>query len=426
MLRLERARDANQFRRRNTAPPVWSVNDARKQALSLVLASRAPGGGGGGAPAPDPRMTVQRLAAHVLIALPGGPWWTVHGRFGKHLQAAMTSERIGASHLRVSAVRAALGALGIEVSVDDLAGIAKELEAWHKDKGILVSAFVDGILAAGKVIGIETKMMTISPTPSEKMAHWARGCEQADASDGDLRSARSEKTVSFPYYDSAGAPVAGELEKVMIFNSPGRLSHQDLQELSSPAAAKIGAGEQLARAKDWRMDNRLQIRDAEKRHNPAVTKTWQTIQMPTGVWFHTEQLGHHDPAPPSRLSTPRIDLDGTGYLTNSELMVLRSLKKNMPADQPFSQMNSFQRLAVPMPRHKPLASALSTSSKKRHAHLVPELAIPHMDTGHRLDPGSQTERAMRATKPHYTPTVPLLTRGSFRPHPSWAPTGADG
>jgi hypothetical protein len=426
MLRFEKARGANTFRRRNAAPPVWSVNDARKQAMALVGAPRAPGGGEGGAP--EPRMTVQRLAAHVLIALPGGPWWTVHDRFEKHLQAAMSSERIGASHLRVSAVLGALGALGIAVSADDLAGIAMELEAWHKDKGILVSAFVDGILAAGKVIGAETNMMAISPTPSEKMAQWARGCEQADAWNGDLRSARSEKTVSFPYYDSAGAPVAGELEKVMVVNSPGRLSHQDLQELASSAAAKIGAGEQLARAKDWRMDDRLQIRNAEKRHNPAVTKTWQTIQMPTGVWFHTEQLGHHDPAPPSRLSTPRIDLDGTGYLTNSELVVLRSLKKNMPADQPFSKMNSFQRLAVPMSRHKPLASALSTRSGKRHAHLVPELAIPHMDTGHRLGPesGSQTERAMRATKPHYNPTVPLLTRGLFRPHPSWAPTGADG
>ena len=420
MLRLEKARDANTFRRRNAAPSVWSVNDARKQALALVGAPRAPGVGGGDAP--EPRMSVQRLAAHVLIALPGGPWWTVHDRFEKHLQAAMTSERIGASHVRVSAVLGVLGELGIAVSADELAGIAMELEAWHKDKGILVSAFVDGILAAGKVLGTETNMMEISPNnPAEKM-------EQADAWNGDLRS---EKTVSFPYYDSAGAPVAGELEKVMVVNSPGRLSHHDLQELASSAAGKI-AGEQLARAKDWRMDDkgplRLQIREAEKRHNPAVTKTWQTIQMPTGVWFHTEQLGHHDPSPPSRLSTPRIDLDGTGYLTNSELMVLRSLKKSMPADQPFSKMNSFQRLAVPMPRHKPLASALSTRSGKRHAHLVPELAIPHMDTGHRLGPesGSQTERAMRATKPHYTPTVPLLTRGSFRPHPSWALTGADG
>lgn len=152
------------------------------------------------------------------------------------------------------------------------------------------------------------------------------------------------------------------------------------------------------------------------RNNPAVTKTWQTVQMPTGVWLHTEQLGHYDPMPPSRLTTPRMDLNATGHLTNSELMVFRSLKKSMPPDQPFSKMNSFSRLAVP--RHKPLASALSTRTVPRHAHLVPELAMPHLS----MHTGSETERAMRAIKPHYICTVPTVSGGCFRPHPSWAHT----
>ena len=46
---------------------------------------------------------------------------------------------------------------------------------------------------------------------------------------------------------------------------------------------RVAPRQRKGRAKDWRMDDkgplRLQICEAEKRHNPAVTKTWQTIQM---------------------------------------------------------------------------------------------------------------------------------------------------
>jgi len=426
MLRLEKARMTSGFRRRDAAPPGLSVKDARQRALALVGAQRAAQAGGG----PEPRCTAQQLAARVLLALPGGPWWTLSDRFEQHLQAAMTTERIGVAHLRMPAVLGALAKLGISVSADDVESIALELDAWHRDKGVFVRAFVDGIVAAARVLGEqegEADRLALSPTPSQRLEEWTRECEQESPSRADLATASdgTARSVSFPYYDSEGAPLRGELEQVMLANSPGRLGTQELQELASGAGGHE-ARERRATAKDWRMDDKLRAR-TERRNNPAVTKTWQTIQMPTGVWFHTEQLGHHDPVPPSRLSTPRIDLDGTGHLTNSELMVFRSLKKNMKADQPFSKMNSYQRLATPLPRHKPLSSALSTRSVPRHAHLVPELVMPHMDTGHRLhlDSGSQTERIMRATKPHYVPTRPLISRGSFQPHPSWAPTGTN-
>jgi len=135
-----------------------------------------------------------------------------------------------------------------------------------------------------------------------------------------------------------------------------------------------------------------------------------------------EQLGHYDPMPPNRRTTPRVDPNGLGQLTKSELMVFRSLKKNMPPDQPSSKMNSFSRLVTVTPRHKPFASSLSTRTMPRHAHLVHQLPMSHLDTG---NAGSQTERAMRTTKPNYTPTVPMVQGGIFRPHPSWAPTAAD-
>ena len=299
----------------------------------------------------------------------------------------------------------ALSKLGVSSTADDLQAVAASLHAWDRGRGIVVAAFVDGIIAASQVLGTENEvnsLMMASPTPiSEQLPEWEREMEK--------------------HYDSFGPPV----DPSALANSPRQLSRKEslkVMGLTNTVARKFESDDPNARAKDWRMSDRLRIREADIRNNPAVTKTWQTIQMPTGVCMHMEQLGHYDPMPPRRLSTPRLDPYAVGHLTNSELLVFRSLKKSMAADQPFSKMNSFQRLATPMtPRHKPLASALRTRTVNRNAHLVPELAVPHMDTGHRLhESGSQTERAMRATKPNYVPTVPLISQGGFRPHPSWA------
>ena len=417
MLRLDKARSADAFRRREPAPHVQTVNKARHYAHSIV-------GVGTTHIFPDkqaPHTSVRMLAAQVLLALPGGPWWTIQDCLDKHLQAAMTSERIGKAHLCVPALQQVLAKLGIDVTCDDLINIAVDLQAWHRDKGIYVSTFVRGIIDSCKAF--DSDVGDVDPLASTDMstAHSKRE-EVAKMDEAD----DSGTKIHFPYYNVDGMPIEGKVQEVMKINSPlHTMSSKDLLKMKSltSSTTKWEDVEQPAHAKDWRMLPGVSIREAELRNNPAVTKRWQTVQMPTGAWLHTEQLGHYDPLPPSRLPTPRLDLDATGHLTTSELLVFRSLKKSMATDQPFSKMNSFSRLAAPMPRHKPLASALSTRSMPRHAHLVQELALPNMDTGHRPHPsGSQTERAMRATKPNFIATVPTLSGGTFRSHPSWAPT----
>lgn len=428
MLWQDKARGADVFCGRE--PQGRTFNDARRQAIEIAGygVTRVHGEDPGQA-----HTLVQRLAAQILLALPGGEWWAVHDRLHTQLLAAMSSERIGAQHLSAPLCLSALAKLGVSAcSTDELQAVAASLCAWDRGKGIVVAAFVDGIISACKVLGTENKVNSFA------MGEREREMEKEEEISG--LASPLKRSVQFPYYDSSGSPVEGRVEAVMRENSR-QLSQKDLlkvHSLTNAVARKFESDVPDARAKDWRMSDRMKIREAEVRNNPAVTKTWQTIQMPTGFWMHTEQLGHYDnpsrlrycsntPPPPrggghSRLSTPRIDPYAVGHLTNSELLVFRSLKKSMAADQPFSKLNSFQRLATPMtPRHKPLASALRTRTINRNAHLVPELAVPLMDTGHRLhESGSQTERAMRATKPNYFPTVPLLSQGGFRPHPSWA------
>ena len=413
MQRLHAARSARQ----RDMSPERSLNDARKQALMTVGlgATRVHG---------EARSTVQRLAAETLLALPGGPWWSIHDRLHKQCQAHMSSERIGAQHLPVVGMQQALGKLGILMTLDDLKEVALSLQAFHRSKGILVSAFVDGLIAECKGLGTEREknMLVLEESTSRT----------------DLEEPFTPQTVGetfTPQDDYPGGERIAEnfLEPSATHTSSksrsvqfrtGTPDEQQAQSLKETLPAELAA----KHAKDWRYNIPPRIQDSEPyRNRPAVTKEmtgrWQTLQMPTGIWLHTEQLGHNDPLPPSRLTTPRSELHGTGHLTNSELMVFRSLKKSMAADQPFCNMNSFSRLSTAAtPRHKPLASALSARSIQRHAHLS-HLAMPLLDTGHRvqqLGPGWQTERAVRATKPHYVATTPLLSGGTFRPHPSWA------
>lgn len=103
------ARDA--FQRPESAPQGHTCNDARKQALLIagLGATRVHHERG------SEGTSVHRLAAEVLLALPGGPWWTIRARFARHLQAAMSSERIGAevSLLKASKIPCVLSVLGV-------------------------------------------------------------------------------------------------------------------------------------------------------------------------------------------------------------------------------------------------------------------------------------------------------------------------
>ena len=412
MLRMEKAKEA---RTREGSTETRSFNEARNIALTTVGmgATRVHG---------EPRTTPSFLAAQLLISLPGGPWWTIHDRLEKQCQAFMSSERIGAQHLPLARMQQALEGLGILLTIDDLVEVGVSLKAYHKSKGILVGAFVDGLIAECKTLGVEQKTDTSEHDsgPAERPEHATAKFEREEFLDFDATQS-SAKSVHFPKYESDGTPLQPNVDNLMRLNSPDRRNRQIQRFVTSIPG-------EPARAKDWRGHVPPCIQDSEPfRNKPAVTRSpsgrWQTLQMPTGVWLHTEQLGHYDPLPPSRLTTPRSQLDGTGHLTNSELMVFRSLKKNMAADQPFCNMNSFSRLSTAaVPRHKPLASALKARSIHRNAHLS-QLAIPLSDTGHRMQESQsqcQTERAARATKPHYVATVPLVFGGTFSPHPSWA------
>ena len=409
LITVEKAKEA---RMREGATETRSFNEARNMALTAVGtgATRVHG---------EPRTTASFLAAQVLISLPGGPWWTIHDRLEKQCQAFMSSERIGAQHLPLAGMQQALERLGILLTIDDLVEVGVSLKAYHKSKGILVGAFVDGLIAECKTLGVEQKTDASEHDsgPAERPEHATARLEREEFVDFEATQS-SAKSVQFPKYESDGTPLHPSVDNLMRLNSPDRPNRQIQRFVTSIPG-------QPARAKDWRGHVPPCIQDSEPfRNKPAVTSShsgrWQTLQMPTGAWLNTEQLG---PLPPSRLTTPRSQLDGTGHLTNSELMVFRSLKKNMAADQSFCNMNSFSRLSTAaLPRHKPLASALKARSIQRNAHLS-QLAIPLSDTGHRMQESQsqcQTERAARATKPHYVATVPSIFGGTFSPHPSWA------
>ena len=415
MLRMEKV---GRERQRQEWKEASSFNHARNRALTAV---------GLGATRVhstiEPRTTVSKLAAEVLLALPGGPWWTIHDRLEKQCQAFMSSERIGSQHLPLAGMQQAMERMGILVCQDDLIEVAVSLKAYHRSKGILVSAFVDGLIAECKILGAEPPETDAPPeTNTENSTSPDKGPEDTagrmESKDFlDLSATQnSTKSVEFPRYESDGTPLQTNVDKL---HSPDRPNKKQVQSIVRALPVEP------ARAKDWRTNIPPRIQDVEPlRNKPAVTSgRWQTLQMPTGVWLHTEQLGHNDPLPPSKLTTPRSQLNGTGHLTNTELMVFRSLKKNMAADQPFCNMNSFSRLSTAnVPRHKPLASALSARSVQRNAHLS-QVAVPLSDTGHRMQEsgsGWQTERNARATKPYYVPTVPLVFGGTFLPHPSWA------
>ena len=78
------------------APQGRTFNDARRQAIGIAGQGRLRVSACESRPT---HTTVQRLAAQILLALPGGEWWAVRDRLHKHLLAAMSSERIGAQHL---------------------------------------------------------------------------------------------------------------------------------------------------------------------------------------------------------------------------------------------------------------------------------------------------------------------------------------
>ena len=93
------------------------------------------------------------VAAEVLLALPPGAWWTVRDRLGKHLLAAMSSDRIGAQHLPLSSMLKAFSKLAVAISPAELIDVAIVLGAWHSKKGVLVRSFVDGLVEACKALG---------------------------------------------------------------------------------------------------------------------------------------------------------------------------------------------------------------------------------------------------------------------------------
>jgi len=171
-------------RRRKSSPPGQTLNEARKHALAIsrtgLIATRVHGADG-----PERLHTsVELLAADILLKLPGGPWWSIRDRLNKHLQAAMSSERIGAQHCTSAAVLQQLKMLGIVVSHDDLVGAARHLHAWHRGKGILISAFVDGLVSVAKVMGTEPQTVSMEWTlPIENVESWAKEPGQAAQDD---------------------------------------------------------------------------------------------------------------------------------------------------------------------------------------------------------------------------------------------------
>jgi hypothetical protein len=399
-----RGEGADVFRKRG-AEPGKSAQDARKQALGICKHSVKRENRD-----PAHARSVRELAAQVLLALPPGPWWAIQRRLEGHLQAAMSNERIGSQYLPAPGMLQAMAKWGIAMQLEELICVATELKAWHKSKGILISAFTTGLMTAFAGLGVktdlETKQSPASPV-HQQFEDRTRSLAQGDSlaetclSNDPIDMTRS---VQFSHCDEVLSPIDS-----LVHHSSAE------QHAVDPAPAK-----------DWRMTDLLRIRDAEKRNKPAVTKTWQTVQMPTGALLHTQQIGLCDLRPSSGLTTPRNE-QSVGHLTNSELMVLRSLKRSTRCDQSLQSelANSFHRLAtLNIPRRKQLASALMTRSSRRCAHLVPELNIcmPHVIKSH--ESGAQTERAVRATKPQYFgPTTPLISGGMFHPHPSWAPTG---
>lgn len=99
-------------------------------------------------------------------------------------------------HLNVAAVLQTLGKLGIEKTADDIVSIASHLQAWHKGRGILVSAFVDGLIAACKVLGAGNGTLVLATTtPTEKMEEWTRVLEEEEALEGSGRTAGSRSKL---------------------------------------------------------------------------------------------------------------------------------------------------------------------------------------------------------------------------------------
>ena len=362
-------------------------------------ASRVQGDVSGQNPQNIPDM-VKKVASQLLLSLPAGEWWTMNESLKKHLEAAMTSERIGAQHLNVTQTCSQLAKLSVVLSAEDLVQVATALHSWQKGKGILVNPFVDGLIAVCKCLGTENErnILSVLPTPSNTMQEgidkelWTPILKDKLAQSGlSTRTVAWQDTVEYPYFDSDGPQLDSRMNtasrETSLSGSPlstrSLARRKDLIEAQmkrfEPFGADRSALDPSKQPKDWRMgENRpfsfgnIGIREVEARNNPAVTKTWQTIKMPTGDMLNSEQIGHYAPMTPSRLSTPE-GLRGichVGHLTNSELTVFRLLQKNKgpqaasAADVTFNQMKSFSRLATP--QHKPLNSALRTRTVKRH------------------------------------------------------------
>jgi len=224
-------------RRRESSPPGQTLNEARKHALAIsrtgLVATRVHGADG-----PERLHTsVELLAADMLLKLPGGPWWSIRDRLNKHLQAAMSSERIGAQHCISAAVLQQLKMLGIVVSHDDLVGAARHLHAWHRGKGILISAFVDGLVSVAKIMGTEPPTVSMEWTlPMEKVESWAQESGPA-AQDEEWPSAHCVERADSNVNKIITSISANHLTKVS--NSS--------RKFEDPACEH---------AKDWRMSDR--------------------------------------------------------------------------------------------------------------------------------------------------------------------------
>ena len=340
-----------------------SSSEARLQAFALVRATTPNVG------AAPRAVGVQWLAAEVLLALPPGAWWTVRDRLEKHLLAAMSSDRIGAQHLPLSSMLKAFSKLAVAISPAELIDVAIVLGAWHSKKGVLVRAFVDGLVEACKALGKDSgagagvaqahakdrcvagaghKQTAASPCEQLPQSTWReemRG-QQADnitfssSPQGLDRSGLSSTsrlnstTKSVRYDDDDSAQETGSA-KILLCHSdqhkstgalplnrktthdrPACIASARLLQLRAEQTrvhnTKAIAGEidvLKPRGGDWRtrpLDMRQHsLKTGEIRQNPATANTWRQIMMPSGQLIDVETWSNPPALPDSVLNAPR-------------------------------------------------------------------------------------------------------------------------